>query len=278
MKDFKELVRFLEKQTHSKLESDKKEKFHTRIINRIYKILEIATLDLLNHDGSSCELAMKRRFSNLEDLLKTVVLNVEMPIRKHKKQVLFTEKFPHSSDADTTAETANLMEQLQSDIDATETRLPVLSEWTVLLMKEISFKSLELLKGRRDVKYLEFLSTIICNVKEKSTFQDILSHMLKNDSEEIGEKNLFTLANKLIESVVQPVMTEDFTSKTSFWESNDCQTAIVDLVGRILSFLEKGQQLKLLKTITKVTLLYDVFSNDITFAIDLIFLAIRSAR
>ena len=261
MKDFKELVRYLEKQAHSKSESDKKEKFETRIIDRIYKILKSATLDLLNHDESSCELGMKRRFSNLEDLLKTVVLNVEMPIGKHKKQVLFTEKFPQSSDTDNTAETTmvvrrDLMEQPRSETDVTETRLPVLSEWTVLLMREISLKSLELLNGRKDIKYLEFLSAIICNVKEKSTFQEILSHMLKNVSEDVREKNLFTLANNLIESVVQPVMTKDFMSKISFWESNDCQTAVVDLVGRILSFLEKGQQLKLLKTITKVKLLY----------------------
>lgn len=259
MKDLKEFVRFLEKQAHSKLESNEKLAFETLILDGIHKILEKATLDLLNHDESSCELAMKRRFSNLEDLLKTVVLDVEMPVGKNKKQVLFAEKLPQSSDADYSEETTtkvdgDLMKQPRNETNVIETRCQELSEWTILLMKEISLKSLELLNSKKDIKYLEFLSTIISNVEEKSTFQEIFSHMLNNESEGVGKKNLFMFANKLIESVVQPVMMEDFTSKALFWESIDCQTAVVDLLCRILSFVEKKEQLQLLKKITKVIL------------------------
>ena len=249
---FRDLLTFTEMQS---AEDNYKGDICNQTIAIAHALLQNVSVSVLNADQESDYSCVRRRFTNLEELIKIVVFRMEYSNQRRKRRVEFI-GYDDSRDAD-------INDKLKNDtrddyISCPDSKTYNLSECTRVLLETVSSHCIELLFKRREVIYLEFLSDIISCIDSSIDLQQMIAHILRvrqslDACEDIPKwEETPNLHHGLISNIVQPIMRDHFASNKSYWISTDCQEAVVCLFCKMLKCMDENEKVGFLRSITEV--------------------------
>lgn len=258
---FRDLLIFIQKYLSEKGD---KEYICNQATTTSHSVIENFAVSLLNSDTENSYIGMKKQARNLEELIKIVILKMEYPNQRHRKQVGFVKG---DKNFDTDMENG-IDEETSSDYFLPADAKPRhFSDCTKVLLNEVCSNCIRLLFKRRNIIYVEFLSNVVSCLDDSIDFKHTITHMLSVrkcldiESSSLQFKEEANPYEGVIANIIRPVMEGNFSNDESYWRYTDCQDAVIGLLCKMLKFMDEGEKFGFLKSITEISTKPYMFSR-----------------
>ena len=263
---FRDLLIFAQKYLSEKGD---KEYICNQTTTACHSVIENIAVSLLNSDTKDSYIGMKKQVRNLEELIKIVVFKMEYPNQRRRKQVGFV-KGDKNSDAD--AENSIEDGAITDYFVPADAKLHHFSDWTKALLNEICSNCIRLLFTRKNIIFVEFLSNVVRCLDDSVDFKHTITHMLNVrkyldiESRSLQFKEMTNPYEGVIANIIHPIMESNFSNDESYWESTDCQDAVIGLLCKMLKFMDENEKFGFLRSITEVCMVERAEFQGLTIA------------
>eukprot|EP00794_Sanderia_malayensis_P000162 gene162-774_t len=225
------------------------------LVERIYILLEKTCLNSLTLDGVENQTTAKQLLLNLEGLLKIVMFKINVSSKRGKRNITFA--MPDGND--TLAPVG-----LASNVDLNSERGQCnigekMTESSKDLLLKISTSCVELLLTEKRLVYLTFLCNISSYVKEKTMFTELINCIMETRLRITGEivkeaaidEDIQSLGSRFLKDFISQLIEEEATSDASFWNSLDCQEAVIRVLCSMLLFIDGERKIRFLNMLNE---------------------------